>query len=119
MLDRIQPGILKPPPAVARSLTFRIDKAERIAPALRRLAAEFPSDCAIFSVGKPCALALGARVPGLRTFTAISGPGCVVPSTQDALWLRLCGPDRGAVFDGAREVRRVLSDAFRLADTLD
>jgi putative iron-dependent peroxidase len=49
----------------------------------------------------------------------MSGPGCVVPSTQDALWIRLCGPDRGVVFDAGRIVRDLLSEAFVLSDTLD
>jgi putative iron-dependent peroxidase len=117
--ERTQPGILKPPPPVARSLTFRIDEASEIGPALRRLAAEYTSDCGIVALGEPCTLALNATVPGLRTFPAMSGPGCVMPSTQDALWIRLCGPDRGVVFDSARKVRELLAGAFRLADTLD
>jgi putative iron-dependent peroxidase len=43
----------------------------------------------------------------------------VAPSTQDALWVRLCGPDRGAVFDSARRVRQLLAGAFRVSDVLD
>ena len=117
--DRVQPGILKPPPTVARSLTFRIEEASQIGAALRRFAAAFESECSIVGIGEPCTLALGANVPGLRTFPAMSGIGCVVPSTQDALWVRLCGADRGVVFDAARRVRQILGDAFRLADTLD
>ena len=117
--DRTQSGILNPPPAVARSLTFRIDNAAAIGETLRRFSAEFSSDCAIVGIGEPCTLALGANVPGLRTFPALSGIGCAVPSTQDALWLRLCGPDRGVVFDSSRKVRETLSAAFRLSDTLD
>ena len=114
-----QPGILKPVPVVARSLTFRIENASEIAEALRRFASDYSSDCGVVGLGEPCTLALNAEVPGLRTFPAMSGPGCAVPSTQDALWVRLCGPDRGVVFDSARKVRQLLSGAFRLSDTLD
>ena len=117
--DKTQPGILKPPPAVARSLTFRIDNADEVGAALKRLAAEHQSACDIVGIGEPCTLALHANVPGLRTFPAMSGAGCAVPSTQDALWIRVCGADRGVVFDSARRVRGVLSGAFRLADALD
>ena len=117
--EKVQPGILNPPPAVARSLTFRIDDAGAIGETLRRFTAEFSSDCAIVGLGEPCTLALNADVPGLRTFPAMSGLGCAVPSTQDALWIRLCGPDRGVVFDSARKVREMLSGAFRVSDTLD
>jgi putative iron-dependent peroxidase len=49
----------------------------------------------------------------------MSGPACAVPSTQEALWVRLCGPDRGVVFDSARSVQQLLSDAFRVSDSLD
>jgi porphyrinogen peroxidase len=117
--ERVQPGILNPPPPIARSLTFRIEHAAAIGETLRRFAAEFSSDCAIVGLGEPCTLALKADVPGLQTFPAMSGIGCAVPSTQDALWIRLCGPDRGVVFDSARKVREMLSGAFRVADTLD
>jgi putative iron-dependent peroxidase len=83
------------------------------------LASEFSSDCGVLGLGEPCTLAMNVSVPGLTTFPAMSGPGCAVPSTQDALWVRVCGPDRGVVFDAARNVRRLLSDAFRLSDALD
>jgi putative iron-dependent peroxidase len=117
--ERAQPGILKPVPHVARSLTFRIDCPEKLRETLRRFANEFCSDCAIVGLGEPCTLSLGANVPGLRTFPSMSGPALAVPSTQDALWVRLCGPDRGVVFDDARQVHKLLSDAFRVSDTLD
>lgn len=117
--ERVQPGILKAPPPVARSLTFRIEEAAKLGEALRRFAGEFDTDCAIVGIGESCTLGLKAQIPGLRTFPAMSGVGCVVPSTQDALWVRLCGPDRGVVFDAARRVRELLGDAFQLAETLD
>jgi len=119
IVERIQPGILKPVPTVARSLTFRIDQPKKVRESLARLASEHGSDCAIVGIGEPCALALERSVPGLATFPAMSGAGLAVPSTQDALWVRLCGPDRGVVFDAARSVRALLSDAFRVSDTLD
>jgi len=119
LTERIQPGILKPVPAVARSITFRVSNPERVAATLRRFASEFSTDWGIAALGEPCALALGARLPGLRTFPPMSGPGCAVPSTQEALWVRLCGPDRGIVFDYARAVRQLLVDAFSLSGTLD
>jgi putative iron-dependent peroxidase len=117
--EHSQPGILKPVPAVARSLTFRIEDASQIADALRRFASEYTSECGVVGLGEPCTLALNATIPGLRTFPSMSGIGCAVPSTQDAIWIRLCGPDRGVVFDSARQVRELLSGAFRMADTLD
>jgi putative iron-dependent peroxidase len=117
--ERVQAGILKPPPVVARSVTFRIDDPSKIADALRRFASEFECDCNVIGLGEPCTLALKANVPGLVTFPAMSGAGCAVPSTQDAVWVRLCGTDRGAVFDSARRVRQLLDDAFALSNALD
>jgi putative iron-dependent peroxidase len=117
--DRAQPHILEPIAPVARSLTFRIHRADKARDALRRLAAEFPCECAVAGIGAPVTLALEANIAGLATFPALSGPGCVVPSTQDALWMRLSGPDRGVVFDAARNMRKALADAFAVSDVLD
>lgn len=119
MPDRAQPRILEPIAPVARSLTFRIDRAERVRDALRALAAEFPCECGMAGLGAPAVIALGGTVPGLDTFPALAGPGCVVPSTQDALWMRISGPDRGVVFDATRSMRKLLADAFAVSDTLD
>ena len=117
--DRAQPRILEPIAPVARSLTFRIHRAERVRDALRLLAAEFPCERGVAGLGAPSVLALGANIAGLQTFPALSGPGCVVPSTQDALWLRISGPDRGVVFDATRSMRKLLADAFAVSDSLD
>ena len=119
LIDRIQPGILSAVPVVARSLTFRIEHPDNVRAALQKLASDFQSDCGVIGLGEPTTLAMGAKVPGLRTFSAMSGPGCAVPSTQDAIWVRLCGADRGVVFDAARSVRHLLADAFTLSATVD
>jgi len=114
-----QPAILGAVAPVARSLTFRIDRPERMRETLQRLASTISLDNVVIGIGEPIALAMNATIPGLRTFPALSGPGCASPSTQDALWLRFYGPDRGVVFDAARDVRKRLSDAFCVSDTLD
>jgi putative iron-dependent peroxidase len=116
---RAQPLILQPIAPVARSITFRIRRAEAAADGLRALAAELDVGCGIAGVGAPLVLAVGKDIPGLSTFPALSGAGCVVPSTQDALWIRLSGGDRGIVFDAARSVRKALAEAFEPSDTLD
>src|SRR5579885_2453819 len=114
-----QPRILEPIAPVARSLTFRIDRADALVPALRRLAQELDLACGVAGIGAPLALALGADVAGLSTFPALSGAGCAVPSTQDALWMRISGMDRGVVFDAARAMVKALDGAFCVSDTLD
>jgi putative iron-dependent peroxidase len=117
--DRIQPNILAPVPPVARSLTFRICDLSKTHAALARLAAELDPKRGIVGIGEPCMLGLNVEVPGLLTFPAMAGLGCAVPSSQDALWLRLGGADRGIVFDEARKVRKVLAEAFDVSDALD
>jgi putative iron-dependent peroxidase len=120
MIERnAQPHILGPLPAVARSITLRITEPARVRAALVRFADAYSPDTGVFGVGESTALALGARIPGLRTFPAMSGPGCTVPSAQGALWVRLCGPDRGIVFDAARRVTALLADAFAPEACLD
>lgn len=115
----IQPTILAPTPAVARSVTFRVDKPAEVRASLARLGEEFDPDSGIVGIGEPAALAVGKHVPGLATFSAFSGPACTVPSTQDALWVRLYGPDRGVVFDLAWSVCELLAGAFIASSTLD
>ncbi|WP_224364998.1 Dyp-type peroxidase [Hyalangium versicolor] len=87
--------------------------------ALRRLREGVPADCGVIGIGEPVVLALGKSIPGLRTFPAMSGPACSVPSTQDALCFLLRGPDRGVVFDLTQQIRELVADAFLLADSND
>ena len=93
---------------MARSLAFSVVPEADVAASLRRRCLDFSPELGIVGIGQPTALALGAEVPGLRTFPAFSGPGCSVPSTQQALWVRLCGPDRGVVFDAGRRVTELV-----------
>lgn len=114
-----QPNILAPCAPVGRTLLFRIAPESDVAGALRRLRDGFSIDCGTVGVGQPAVLALGRHVPGLRTFPALSGPACSVPSTQEALCFRLRGPDRGIVFDLTQQIRELAGDAFVLVDSTD
>jgi len=114
-----QASILEPIPLVGRSLTFRVAPETDIPNALRRLRDGFSPDCGVVGIGEPVALALGRPIDGLRTFAAMSGPACSVPSTQQALCFLLRGPDRGAVFDLTQDIRELVADAFLLVDSVD
>jgi porphyrinogen peroxidase len=114
-----QASILEPIPLVGRSLTFRVAPETDIAEALRRLRDGLSPDCGVVGIGEPVILALGQPVDGLRTFPAMSGPACSVPSTQQALCFLLRGPDRGAVFDLTQDIRELVADAFLLVDSVD
>jgi putative iron-dependent peroxidase len=114
-----QSGILEPHAPVARSLSFRIAPEADFAAALRRLRDRFSPAAGVVGLGLPAVLALGKSIAGLRAFPALAGPGCSVPSTQQALWFLLRGPDRGTVFDASRDVRGLLSDSFIAEDAMD
>ena len=86
-----QPGILAPTPVFGRSLVFRIAPDVDPRPALARLREGFNPDWGVVGLGEPLVRALGCAVPGLRTFPALSGSGCAIPSTQQALWILLRG----------------------------
>jgi putative iron-dependent peroxidase len=119
MTDFSQPAILAPPPSVGRSLTFRIAPGTDLRGALRQLRDGLSIDCGVIGLGEPAILALGKTVPGLRTFPAMSGAACSVPSTQEALCVLLRGRDRGDVFDLTQHIRSLVDDAFLLVDSND
>lgn len=70
----------------------------------------------VVGIGHPLARFLGATIPGLRPFPAISGPGCAFPSTQGALWLFVGGDDATGVHDAARPLLAVLAAGFTLRE---
>jgi putative iron-dependent peroxidase len=119
MKDHAQPAVLADRPVVGRTLTFRVAPETDVLGALRRLRDGLSLDCGVVGFGEPVVMALGKEVPGLRTFPAMSGPACSVPSTQEALCFLLRGPDRGVVFDLTHDIRELVADAFVLVDSND
>lgn len=114
-----QPGILAAPSALGRSLTFRMIPDTNRRAALQRFGKDFEADWGVAGMGEPLVRALGREVAGLRAFPGLAGPGCNVPSTQQALWVFLRGEDRGALFDRTEQVRSFLNEAFVLDDAMD
>jgi porphyrinogen peroxidase len=119
MIEYSQPAILAPPAAVGRSLTFRIAPGTDVRSALRCLRDGLSIDCGVVGFGEPLVLALGKTIPGLRTFPAMSGAACSVPSTQEAICVLLRGADRGIVFDLTQRIRELVANAFLLVDSND
>jgi putative iron-dependent peroxidase len=117
--DLSQPGILTAPPALGRSLTFRLATQADPRAALHRMRDRFALDRGVIGLGEPLMRALGGDVPGLRTFPGLSGPTSTVPSTQQALWIFLRGADRGALFDTSEQVGAQVDGAFLLDDAVD
>ena len=111
-----QPLILEPVPAVGRFLVFDLDVGSDPRGALVRLREEPCLDRAVIGVGKPLVLAVGAKIPGLRPFPAISGPGIAFPSTQGALWAFVAATEQGELHDHARALCASLGESFRLRE---
>jgi porphyrinogen peroxidase len=114
-----QPAILADRPPVGRTLLFRIAPQSDVPAALRRLQKGLSLDCGVVGIGEPLVLTLKKSVDGLRTFPAMSGAACSVPSTQEALCFMLRGPDRGIVFDLTQTIFELLGNAFLLVDSND
>lgn len=109
-----QPGILAPVPVHARFLSFQLAPGADPRPALAALAAAPHPAGRIVGLGDVLVHALGATVPGLRPFPALTGVGVAAPSTPVALWVRLAGTDRGALFHEGRALEAALGPAFVL-----
>jgi putative iron-dependent peroxidase len=116
---KFQPAILAPCTAVGRSLLFRIVPEGDVKTALRKLREGINADCGVVGIGEPAVLALGKTMDGLRTFPALSGAACSVPSTQEALCFLLRGPDRGVLFDLTQQIRELIAEAFAVVDVND
>jgi len=114
-----QPGILSLPPAVARSVAFRIVPDSDLRRSVIALRDGFQIDWGVAGIGAPLAQGLGAEIPGLRVFPALAGPGTSIPSTQRALWFFLRHDERGALFDATLRIEALLAPAFALDDALD
>lgn len=114
-----QPGILAPLAAFGRSMSFRLKPHCDPRATLKRLQVYFQPAWGVVGLGEPLLRALDAEIPGLRTFPALSGAGVAVPSTQQALWLFLCGEERSATFDSSAAAIALLEEAFELVDALD
>ena len=117
-----QPGILDslrpagryvvldlPPDRVARDLVDR-ERPEAI------------DDALVVGIGEPLVRALGralgATLPGLRTFPALSGIACAIPSTQGALFVHARGADHGDTLLAMQRALARLGPGLRIAEDI-
>lgn len=114
-----QAGILLPVPPVARYLTFSLEPAAQPRNRLRALAELADGERTVVGFGRLLVSALGAEIPGLRSFPTFAGAGLELPATPAAVWIWLRGNDRGEILHRARRIERTLLPAFRVDDVRD
>jgi porphyrinogen peroxidase len=117
-MERFQPTILEPVPPVGTVLVFDLEPGADPRPALEVLGPLPARERIVVGIGQPLALALDARVDGLKGFAATSGKGVSFPAIQGALWVSIGGDERGEVLDRALEIGRKLA-GFRLIEEVD
>jgi putative iron-dependent peroxidase len=114
-----QSGILAEETRLARYLTFNIDSADNITSVLKKLKDNTCLENTVIGFGQSLTSSLNAKIPGLRTLPAQTGPGIESPSTPVALWCWLRGSDRGELFHRSRQIEVLLTPAFALVDAVD
>lgn len=114
-----QAGILAAVPAHSRYLEFNLVADGDPAAGLRALADRDWDDRIVIGLGAGIVQKLSGHVAGLRTFPAMSGPGCEVPSTPADIWCWIRGEDRGEILHLGRSVEGQLGSAFRIDRCVD
>jgi putative iron-dependent peroxidase len=113
-----QSYILSKPQECGLSLALALLPGADALKGLKRLSAAFDPRWGTIGIGEPLVRALGKKVPGLRTFMAMSASGAGVPSTQQPMWMMLTGPTQGAVFNILREVEALFGKDFAVVDVM-
>jgi porphyrinogen peroxidase len=114
-----QPGILEPIPAHGRYLTCQLRVGLDPRAVLRRLASQADGHSAVVGLGASLVQALGAQIPGLKSFTGIEGARIKLPATPADLWIWLRGDDRGDLLIRSRHLETLLAPAFDIHDITD
>jgi len=114
-----QAGILAEETRLARHLLFTSLADTDSREALQALAAQLDGEAVVLGLGHSLLLSLGADIPSMRNFPAMTGKAVEVPSTPMSLWCWLRGDDRGVLLHRGRDISRILSPAFELAAVVD
>ncbi|HEY53693.1 MAG TPA: Dyp-type peroxidase [Caldilineae bacterium] len=114
-----QPGILLPPPRMARYLTFSLTPGASAKASLQTLSNLVDGEEIVAGLGQSLVETFGVHIRGLHTFPAQVGPGIEIPSTPAALWIWLRGEDRGELLHRTRSIQQALAPTFRLEQVID
>jgi porphyrinogen peroxidase len=118
-MSKVQPGILLPPPRLARYMLFSLRADNDPREVLQELAETTKGEDRVVGLGESLLKCIGKDIKGMHSFPAYSGAGFDVPSTPVALWCWLRGADRGELVHEAREVESALMPAFDLVKVID
>lgn len=121
MAHAAQSGILAPVPRVGRYLFFVLPDGAQptLGTALNRLAPLVDGEAVVVGLGLACVNALGASVPGLRTFPDLRAASVPVPATSCALWCWLRGDDLGDLVNLTRRITQALGPTLALGKLVD
>ncbi len=115
-----QAGIMDPVPRVGRYVVFElVDAQPDVGAALKRLVPLVEGQALVVGLGQASVAALGATVPGLRSFPDFRSASVAVPDTPFALWCWLRGDDTGELVNQTRRLAQALAPAFRLGQVVD
>ncbi len=114
-----QSGILEPVPPHGRVVEFDAIPGADLQKALRSLTTLPLNGQFIVGLGPALVQGMGKKVPGLRSFPAMTGPGCSIPSTQSDLWCLVRGENRGTILHDLRSLIAKVNDAFQLSRSVD
>ena len=115
-----QSGILAPLSRNARFLLFDFQtQTADLSHVMDILHELVDGEESVVGFGASFTQALGADVPGLRSFPSMSGKGFDVPSTQHALWVWLRGDDRGELLHRTLDFEVSLAGDLELTEVLD
>ncbi len=113
-----QPGILDPIAAAGRYVTLDATPDLRARDLVARLARLAVDASLVIGLGEPLVRALDVSLPGLRTFPALSGVGCVVPSTQAAVFVHARGADHGDTLHAMQRALAALGSGLRVVEDI-
>ncbi len=119
MIDNAQPSILPGAPEVARYLSFDLVPDAAAADVRDVILSLVIDENLAVGIGEPLIKLWGAKVEGLRSFPALSGPGVYTPSIQHGLWCWLRGDDQGNLVHRANALCEAFSGLLQLRDTVD
>ena len=121
MTTNCQLAVLEDVPRLGRYVYFSVasSQPDAVRQSLTRLAGLVDGVQMLVGLGPELVQLLGASVPGLRGFIALSGPGVAVPATPAALCCWLRGNDRGELLHRTRQLQKALAPGLRPEQIVD